>query len=96
MTASDGVYLNSCAFRDIYLVPLHPYEETPISGFPGSDLPLVNLHITGGLLKLLLQMREMVFVSMYQKQQTTITRTGMFPGQHLRAVHWRLDLKLLI
>ena len=49
MTASDGVYLNSCAFRDIYLVPLHPYEETPISGFPGSDLPLVNLHITGGL-----------------------------------------------
>jgi len=48
-TASDGVYLNSCSFRDIDLVPIRPYEETPVVGYDGSNLPLLNFNVVGGV-----------------------------------------------
>jgi len=49
ITACDGVYLNGCSIIDVDLVPLRPYEETPIGGYPGSDLPVLNLHVNGGV-----------------------------------------------
>jgi hypothetical protein len=48
-TACDGVFMNYSNFRAVELVPLRPYEETPVVGFPGSDLPLLNFHVNGGL-----------------------------------------------
>lgn len=51
-TASDGVFLTSCNFKAVQGVAIRPYEETPLPGFPGSDGPLVNLYITGGLFEI--------------------------------------------
>lgn len=48
-TACDGLFLDGCNFRAVELVPLRPYEETPVAGYPGSDLPLINFYVTGGL-----------------------------------------------
>lgn len=48
-TSSDGVFLTSCNFRSVQQVPLRPYEETPVNGYPGSDGPLVNFYVNGGL-----------------------------------------------
>lgn len=47
-TAVDGIYLNGNSVRDAELSAIKPYQETPISGYPGSDLPIKNLVVDGG------------------------------------------------
>jgi len=49
VTASKGVYLNDCNFLKCSLIAIDPYEEDPVVGFPGYDVPLEEFHIRGGL-----------------------------------------------
>lgn len=51
-TSCDGVFLSECNFRAVGLAPLRPYEESPIDGYPGSDGPLLNFHVSGGLFEI--------------------------------------------
>ena len=48
-TAVDGLLISNCNFRDVNIIAIKPYQETPVVGFPGADLPILNLVITGGL-----------------------------------------------
>ena len=48
-TAVDGLFLDNCNFRDTDLTAIKPYQETPIPGYPGSDLPIKNLMVSGGI-----------------------------------------------
>jgi len=55
VSASKGVYLNECTFLRCDLSALVPYEETPVAGFPGYDVPLEEFHVRGGLFEVVTQ-----------------------------------------
>lgn len=76
-TAVDGLYLNDCSFRDINLIAINPYRETPVPGFPGSDLGINNVIINGGLYEVTTNTigNGIVF---YMTQSTTQSNTNWF------------------
>jgi hypothetical protein len=47
-TAVDGLHMDSLSIRDTDLTAIKPYQETPVVGYPGSDLPIKNVTIDGG------------------------------------------------
>jgi hypothetical protein len=48
-TAVDGLFLDNLSVRDASLTALKPYQEASNPSYPGSDLPIKNLVVTGGL-----------------------------------------------
>lgn len=78
-TSSSGLFLNNCNFKDVALVPIRPYEETPIPGYPGSDGPLVGMYVTSGLYEI--------------KSSTPGSGIGMYMQDNAKYAHkdWILD-----